>query len=145
MFCSHLNFKKKKALEKKIFKFLFYLFLKSISQKSIIYFLHNLKYIKSFSQVWSFVGVTLLAMGPALWVVIAAPTLWQRRKRDQLSLLNDCCWFTTSLFLRQRSYTWLTNTNIWNINRFSTMSFPLQHYNALVKFHVWVVYVLCEH
>ena len=46
-------------------------------------------------------GATLLITGPALWIVIAAPSLWQRRKTDQLSLLNNCCWFTTSLFLRQ--------------------------------------------
>ncbi|CAH2107683.1 unnamed protein product [Euphydryas editha] len=54
-------------------------------------------------EVWSLVGATLLATGPALWAVIAAPTLWNRRKQDQLSLLNNCCWFTTSLFLRQSS------------------------------------------
>ncbi|XP_046960635.1 ionotropic receptor 40a [Vanessa cardui] len=54
-------------------------------------------------EVWLLVGATLLVTGPALWVVIAAPTLWQRRKRNQLGLLNNCCWFTTSLFLRQSS------------------------------------------
>nr|AMM70665.1 ionotropic receptor 40a [Heliconius melpomene rosina] len=54
-------------------------------------------------EVWPLVGATLLITGPALWIVIAAPSLWQRRQTDQLSLLNNCCWFTTSLFLRQAS------------------------------------------
>ncbi|XP_030034643.2 ionotropic receptor 40a [Manduca sexta] len=54
-------------------------------------------------EVWPLVCATLLVTGPALWVVIAAPSLWQRRQRDQLGLLNNCCWFTTTLFLRQSS------------------------------------------
>ncbi|XP_045764407.1 ionotropic receptor 40a [Maniola jurtina] len=54
-------------------------------------------------EVWPLVGATLLLIGPALWIVIAAPSLWQHRKRDQLELLSDCCWFTTTLFLRQSS------------------------------------------
>ncbi|KAG6461101.1 hypothetical protein O3G_MSEX012418 [Manduca sexta] len=47
-------------------------------------------------EVWPLVCATLLVTGPALWVVIAAPSLWQRRQRDQLGLLNNCCWFTTT-------------------------------------------------
>nr|APY22697.1 ionotropic receptor IR40a [Cnaphalocrocis medinalis] len=54
-------------------------------------------------EVWPLVCATVLVTGPALWVVIAAPSLWQRRRRDQLRLLNNCCWFTTTLFLRQSS------------------------------------------
>ncbi|RVE49270.1 hypothetical protein evm_006064 [Chilo suppressalis] len=54
-------------------------------------------------EVWPLVCATVLVTGPALWVVIAAPSLWQRRRRDQLKLLNNCCWFTTTLFLRQSS------------------------------------------
>ncbi|CAH0727974.1 unnamed protein product, partial [Brenthis ino] len=54
-------------------------------------------------EVWPLVGATLLITGPALWIVIAAPLLWQRRKGNKLALLNSCCWFTTSLFLRQSS------------------------------------------
>ncbi|KAL0892471.1 hypothetical protein ABMA27_015580 [Loxostege sticticalis] len=54
-------------------------------------------------EVWPLVCATVLVTGPALWVVIAAPSLWQKRQRDQLRLLNNCCWFTTTLFLRQSS------------------------------------------
>lgn len=52
-------------------------------------------------QVWPLVCATLFITGPALWIVIAAPSLWQRKKRDQMGLLNNCCWFTVTLFLRQ--------------------------------------------
>ncbi|XP_032511314.2 ionotropic receptor 40a [Danaus plexippus] len=52
-------------------------------------------------EVWPLVFATILVTGPALWVVIATPYIWQRRERDQMELLNNCCWFTTSLFLRQ--------------------------------------------
>ncbi|CAH2232476.1 jg19409 [Pararge aegeria aegeria] len=62
-------------------------------------------------EVWPLVGATLLITGPALWMVIAAPSLWQRRKRDQLELLSDCCWFTTTLFLRQTSTNEPSKTN----------------------------------
>nr|QZH55076.1 ionotropic receptor 40a [Achelura yunnanensis] len=54
-------------------------------------------------EVWPLVLATLLATGPALWIVIAAPSLWRKRRRNQLQLFNDCCWFTTTLFLRQSS------------------------------------------
>ncbi|XP_053602865.1 ionotropic receptor 40a [Plodia interpunctella] len=54
-------------------------------------------------EVWPLVCATILVTGPALWFVIAAPSLWQRRRRNQLNLLNNCCWFTTTLFLRQSS------------------------------------------
>ncbi|CAH4007690.1 unnamed protein product [Pieris brassicae] len=54
-------------------------------------------------QVWPLVCATLLAIGPALWFVIAAPIYWQRRQRNMLQLLDECCWFTTTLFLRQTS------------------------------------------
>nr|QMS80367.1 ionotropic receptor [Histia rhodope] len=54
-------------------------------------------------EVWPLVLATLLVTGPALWMVIAAPSLWRRQRRDQLQLFNNCCWFTTSLFLRQSS------------------------------------------
>ncbi|CAG9115789.1 unnamed protein product [Plutella xylostella] len=55
-------------------------------------------------EVWPLLLATLIVSGPALWVVIAAPSLWQKR-RDQnlLTLLKNCCWFTTTLFLRQSS------------------------------------------
>ncbi|XP_045493424.1 ionotropic receptor 40a [Colias croceus] len=52
-------------------------------------------------QVWPFAGATLLVIGPALWFVIAAPSFWQQRKTDLVKLLDECCWFTTTLFLRQ--------------------------------------------
>ncbi|CAB3244224.1 unnamed protein product [Arctia plantaginis] len=54
-------------------------------------------------EVWPLVCATLLVTGPALWIVIAAPSLWQKRECDQLGLFNTCCWFTTTLFLRQSS------------------------------------------
>ncbi|XP_059061371.1 ionotropic receptor 40a [Achroia grisella] len=54
-------------------------------------------------EVWPLVCATVLVTGPALWVVIAAPSLWQRRHYNQWGLLNNCCWFTTTLFLRQSS------------------------------------------
>ncbi|XP_021202684.1 ionotropic receptor 40a [Bombyx mori] len=54
-------------------------------------------------EVWPLVCATLFITGPALWIVIAAPSLWQRKKRDQMGLLNNCCWFTVTLFLRQSS------------------------------------------
>ncbi|XP_075970201.1 ionotropic receptor 40a [Anticarsia gemmatalis] len=54
-------------------------------------------------EVWPLVGATLLITGPALWIVIAAPSLWQKRECDQLGLFSTCCWFTTTLFLRQSS------------------------------------------
>ncbi|XP_050557048.1 ionotropic receptor 40a [Spodoptera frugiperda] len=54
-------------------------------------------------EVWPLVFATLLVTGPALWIVIAAQSLWQKRKCDQLSLFSSCCWFTTTLFLRQSS------------------------------------------
>ncbi|XP_041976503.1 ionotropic receptor 40a [Aricia agestis] len=53
-------------------------------------------------EVWPFLCFTLLVSGPALWLVIAAPSLW-RGQGNQLRLLNNCCWFTTTLFLRQSS------------------------------------------
>lgn len=57
---------------------------------------------ESLFQVWPLLCATLLVSGPALWVVIAAPSLWQRRPRQDLRVLfNNCCWFTTTLFLRQ--------------------------------------------
>ncbi|KAG7299700.1 hypothetical protein JYU34_016697 [Plutella xylostella] len=58
-------------------------------------------------EVWPLLLATLIVSGPALWVVIAAPSLWQKR-RDQnlLTLLKNCCWFTTTLFLRQCKQTW---------------------------------------
>ncbi|CAK1553446.1 unnamed protein product, partial [Leptosia nina] len=52
-------------------------------------------------QVWPLVCTTLLIIGPALWFVIAAPTFWHPRQRNLLKLLDECCWFTTTLFLRQ--------------------------------------------
>ncbi|XP_068630636.1 ionotropic receptor 40a-like [Battus philenor] len=54
-------------------------------------------------EVWPYVFATLMITGPALWVVIAAPYFWQRRRQNHLDLFNDCCWFTTTLFLRQSS------------------------------------------
>ncbi|XP_045487680.1 ionotropic receptor 40a [Pieris rapae] len=54
-------------------------------------------------QVWPLVCATFLVIGPALWFVIATPIYWQRRQRNMLQLLDECCWFTTTLFLRQTS------------------------------------------
>ncbi|XP_013177605.1 PREDICTED: uncharacterized protein LOC106125067 [Papilio xuthus] len=54
-------------------------------------------------EVWPLVFATLLITGPALWIVIAAPSFWLHRRQNQLGLFNDCCWFTTTLFLRQSS------------------------------------------
>ncbi|KAI8420607.1 hypothetical protein MSG28_007851 [Choristoneura fumiferana] len=54
-------------------------------------------------EVWPLVAATLLMTGPALWAVIAAPSLWQKGHKNQLALFYNCCWFTTSLFLRQSS------------------------------------------
>ncbi|CAF4755642.1 unnamed protein product [Pieris macdunnoughi] len=54
-------------------------------------------------QVWPLVCATLLVIGPALWFVIATPMYWQRRQQNMLQLLDECCWFTTTLFLRQTS------------------------------------------
>ncbi|XP_049866227.1 ionotropic receptor 40a [Pectinophora gossypiella] len=62
-------------------------------------------------EVWPLVCATILVTGPALWFVIAAPSLWQRRRQNQLRLLNNCCWFTTSLFLRQSSSKEPSNTH----------------------------------
>ncbi|KAI5643750.1 ligand-gated ion channel domain-containing protein [Phthorimaea operculella] len=62
-------------------------------------------------EVWPFVVATILVTGPALWFVIAAPMLWQKRQEDQLKLLNKCCWFTTSLFFRQSSSKEPSNTH----------------------------------
>ncbi|KAJ0180113.1 hypothetical protein K1T71_004704 [Dendrolimus kikuchii] len=54
-------------------------------------------------EVWPLVCATLLITGPALWIVIAAPSLWQKKRSNQRKLLTNCCWFTTTLFLRQSS------------------------------------------
>ncbi|XP_061728298.1 ionotropic receptor 40a-like [Cydia pomonella] len=54
-------------------------------------------------EVWPLVCATLLVTGPALWAVIAAPSLWRKGRKNQLALFSNCCWFTTSLFLRQSS------------------------------------------
>ncbi|CAK1603862.1 unnamed protein product [Parnassius mnemosyne] len=54
-------------------------------------------------EVWPLVCATLIVTGPALWFVIAAPSFWQNRHQDQLRLFSKCCWFTTTLFLRQSS------------------------------------------
>ncbi|XP_063360892.1 ionotropic receptor 40a [Cydia amplana] len=54
-------------------------------------------------EVWPLVCATLLVTGPALWAVIAAPSLWRKGRKNQLELFSNCCWFTTSLFLRQSS------------------------------------------
>nr|AXF48845.1 ionotropic receptor IR14 [Lobesia botrana] len=54
-------------------------------------------------EVWPLVCATLLITGPALWAVIAAPSLWQKGRKKQQALFSNCCWFTTSLFLRQSS------------------------------------------
>ncbi|KAM3961922.1 LOW QUALITY PROTEIN: ionotropic receptor 40a [Aphomia sociella] len=62
-------------------------------------------------EVWPLVCATILVTGPALWVVIAAPSLWQKHRRNQLGLLNKCCWFTTTLFLRQSSSKEPSNTH----------------------------------
>lgn len=68
--------------------------------------------LSHFPQVWPLVCATLLVTGPALWVVIAAPSLWQHSKKDQLGLLNTCCWFTTTLFLRQCKNEYLRKLNL---------------------------------
>ncbi|GBP37720.1 Ionotropic receptor 40a [Eumeta japonica] len=64
-------------------------------------------------EVWPLVCATLIVAGPALWAVIAAPSLWRlsRTPIDQLKLFSDCCWFTTSLFLRQSSTKEPSNTH----------------------------------
>ncbi|XP_072940504.1 ionotropic receptor 40a, partial [Epargyreus clarus] len=62
-------------------------------------------------EVWPLVFATLLVTGPALWMVIAAPYLWQSRRCDQIELLNNCCWFTTTIFLKQSSSKEPSNTH----------------------------------
>ncbi|XP_026328485.1 ionotropic receptor 40a [Hyposmocoma kahamanoa] len=62
-------------------------------------------------EVWPLVCATLVVSGPALWFVIAAHSLWQRRPQNQLKLLSNCCWFTTTLFLRQSSSKEPSNTH----------------------------------
>lgn len=56
-------------------------------------------------KVWPLVVLTVVISGPILYALIAMPVMWHRRHRTGLlcqnKLLNDCIWFTTTIFLRQ--------------------------------------------
>ncbi|KAJ8912544.1 hypothetical protein NQ315_006615 [Exocentrus adspersus] len=54
-------------------------------------------------QVWPAIGVTFLAVGPMLYIIIALPNVWQPRfrVRSHARLFFDCTWFTVTILLKQ--------------------------------------------
>lgn len=66
-------------------------------------------------QVWPAILVTLLVAGPTLYAIIAMPNAWQPRfrVRSHARLFFDCSWFTTTIILRQSSYSLYSDICIW--------------------------------
>ncbi|XP_050500121.1 ionotropic receptor 40a isoform X1 [Diabrotica virgifera virgifera] len=54
-------------------------------------------------QVWPAIGVTIIAVGPVLFLLIALPNLWQPKfkVRSYSRLFFDCTWFTVTILLKQ--------------------------------------------
>ncbi|KAL1512813.1 hypothetical protein ABEB36_002337 [Hypothenemus hampei] len=54
-------------------------------------------------QVWPFIGVVCLTVGPFLYGIIVLPNVWHPRfrVRSHARLFFDCTWFTVTILLKQ--------------------------------------------